>query len=116
MVSNICQRLLNKIWRAYDLDDVPHVKGIYLIGVTVRLEDPEVLYVGRTNDVHRRMAEHKRRSLAIDDFVKEQFEFNDGEDLRVKWVHEENDNHVERDYLSCISEKVGYRPRYNIKD
>lgn len=116
MVSNICQRLLNKIWRDYDLDDVPHVKGIYLIGVTVPLEDPEVLYVGRTNDVHRRMAEHKRQSLAIDDFVKEQFEFNDGEDLRVKWVHEENDNHVERDYLSCISEKVGYRPRYNIKD
>lgn len=116
MVSSICQRLLNKIWRAYDVDDAPHVQGIYVIGVTVPREDPEVLYVGRTNDVHRRLLEHKRQDLAIDEYVREQFQFNDGEDLRIKWIHEENDNHVEREYRDCIAGRLGYWPRYNIQD
>ncbi|KAJ7348727.1 hypothetical protein OS493_039413, partial [Desmophyllum pertusum] len=53
------------------------------------LEDPEVLYVGRTNDVHRRMIEHKHQDLAIDEYVKKQFDVNDGKDLRIKWVQEE---------------------------
>lgn len=116
MVSPICQRLLNKIWRQYELDDVPHIKGIYVIGITVPLDVPEVLYVCRTNDMHRRMAEHKRKHLAIDEFVKQQFEFNDGEDLRIKWVHERNDNHREREYRECIAKKLRYWPKYNIQD
>ena len=116
MVSTICQRLLNKVWRGYDVDNVPHVQGIYVIGVTVPRDDPEVLYVGRTNDVHRRLLEHRRQDLAIDEYVQQQFQFNNGEDLRIKWVHEENDNHVEREYRECIADKVGYWPRYNIQD
>ena len=116
MVSSICQRLLNKQWKEYVVDDVPHVKGIYVIGRTEPLEDPEVLYVGRSNDVHRRMGEHKRQDLAIDEYVQQQFQFNDGEDLRIKWVKEENKNHVEREYRECIAERLGYWPKYNILD
>ena len=52
MVSSICQRLLNKQWKLYELENVPSIQGIYLIGVTVPLQDPKVLYVGRSNDVH----------------------------------------------------------------
>ena len=116
MVSSICQRLLNKIWRQYDLDGVPHLQGIYLIGETVPLQDPEVLYVGRSNDVHRRLGEHKRQDLAIDEYVREQFKLNDGAYLRIKWVQDENDNHVEREYRECIANKLGYWPRYNIQE
>ena len=116
MVSPICRRLLNKKWRDYVVEDVPHIPGIYVIGRIEPLEDPEVLYVGRTNDVHRRMIEHKHQDLAIDEYVKKQFDVNDGKDLRIKWVQEENDDHVERDYRRCIAKKLGYWPKYNIQD
>lgn len=36
MVSNICTRLLKKEWRLYELDRVPHLEGIYIIGITGR--------------------------------------------------------------------------------
>nr|XP_058970322.1 uncharacterized protein LOC131796736 [Pocillopora verrucosa] len=116
MVSSICQRLLNKQWKLYELENVPSIQGIYLIGVTVPLQDPKVLYVGRSNDVHRRMGEHKRKDLAIDEYVKEQFAFNDGEDLRIKWVREINSDHRESEFRECIAKKLGYWPKYNIQD
>lgn len=88
MVSNICQKLLEKEWRAYDIENVPGgIEGIYCIGILscaprqLGLGEPTVLYVGRTNDVHRRLAEHKRQNLKIDEFVKAEFQENGGEDL-----------------------------------
>ena len=48
MVSSICQRLLDKQWKPYELEMIPQVEGIYLIGRTDPRQDPEVLYVGRT--------------------------------------------------------------------
>jgi len=75
MVSNICQKLLEKEWKAYDVENIPRAIGI-LSGPPrqLGLGEPTVLYVGRTNDVHRRLAEHKRQNLKIDEFVKEEFE------------------------------------------
>ena len=63
IVSSICQRLLDKHWKPYELEMIPQIEGIYLIGRTDPRQDPEVLYVGRTNYVHRRMEEHKRQDL-----------------------------------------------------
>lgn len=121
MVSNICQRLLNKEWRRYELDRVPHEEGIYVIGILTGIPqfrffgEPKVLYVGRTNDFHRRLAEHKRKNQKIDEFVKEEFEENDGEDLRIKWIKDENEDFVEKEYIECIARKLGYWPKYNIR-
>lgn len=119
--SNICQRLLQKKWRSYDLENVPRgIEGIYCIGILSgvqqwRFGEPEVLYVGRTNDVHRRLTEHKRQNLQIDQFVKDEFEENGGEDLRVKWVKEKNQETKEKDYIECIANKLGYWPKYNVR-
>ena len=66
MVSSICQRLLDKHWKPYELEMIPQIEGIYLIGQTDPRQDPEVLYVGHTNYVHRRMEEHKKQDLEID--------------------------------------------------
>lgn len=120
MVSNICKRLLEKVWRPYDLENIPDVQGIYLIGILTGIQqqqygEPKVLYVGRSNDVHRRLGEHKRQHLEIDDFVKKQFAENGGEDLRVKWIKEDNDESTEKQYIECIADKLGYWPQYNIK-
>ena len=122
MVSNICQRLLEKEWKAYDIEDVPEgIEGIYCIGKLsgapqqLQLGEPTVLYVGRTNDVHRRLAEHKQQNLKIDEFVKEEFEKNGGENLRVKWVTEKNKEATEKQYIECIAHKLNYWPEYNIK-
>lgn len=84
MVSNICTRLLKKEWRLYELDRVPHLEGIYIIGITGRnksdsYEETNVLYVGRTNDVHRRLGEHTRQNLKIDEFVKNNLRRTRGE-------------------------------------
>ena len=114
MVSNICNRLLRKEWKRYVTDDIPHIGGIYVIGKIQRFADPEVMYVGRSNDIHRRMVEHKRQDLAVDRFVQEMFEENGGEALRVKWIMESNEQIKEHDYIECIAQKEGW-PEYNIR-
>lgn len=121
MVSKICQRLLEKVWRPYDLENVPDIEGIYCIGVVSGVPqwqlfgEPKILYVGRSNDIHRRLGEHKRQNLQIDDFVKEEFEENGGENLRIKWIKEKNEETVEMEYIKCIAHKLGHWPEYNIK-
>lgn len=115
MTSSICTSLLNKVWRAYEVDEIPHIEGIYIIGITHPFGDPEIVYVGRSNDVHRRMVEHKRQDLAIDEFIKKQFEYNDGEQLRVKYIKEKNPETKESEYIECIADKIGYWPRYNMR-
>ena len=116
MVSSICQRLLDKQWKPYEVENVPSIQGIYLIGEAVPFQDPKVLYVGRSNDVHRRMGEHKRKDLAIDQYVQEQFQLNNGKYLRIKWIPEINTDHRERQHRECIAKKLDYRPRYNIQN
>ena len=109
MVSNICQRLIDKVWKSYanDLDKVPKAEGIYAIGQA----DGEVLYVGQSNDMRRRLGEHKREK----EFVKDEFKKNGGKHLQIKWVEDKDHKCVEGHYLECIEKKLGYRPRYNIK-
>ena len=116
MASNICQRLLNKVWRSYanDLHEAPQAKGIYAIGRTWG-NDVRYIYVGHSNDIRRRLQEHKYQHLAIDEFVKEQFRLNNGQNLRIKWVEEKNGECVEGDYLDCMHQKLGYWPDYNKK-
>ena len=115
MVSNICSRLLRKVWREYDTDDIPHIEGIYVIGVIHPFTETEVVYVGRSNDIHRRMVEHRSQDLVIDRFVQEMFDKNGGEDLRVKWIEEDDQERREHDYIECIADKEGRWPKYNIR-
>ena len=114
MSSNICQRLLDKVWRSYvnDLDTVPEAEGIYAIGD----EDGAVLYVGHSKQMRTRLRQHKSGQQAIDEFLKQQFAaVNSGSNLGIKWVEDPNHKCVEGEYLECIEEKLGYRPCFNKK-
>ena len=114
MSSNICQRLLDKVWRSYvnDLDTVPEAEGTYAIGD----EDGTVLYVGHSKQMRTRLRQHKSGQQAIDEFLKQQFAaVNSGSNLGIKWVEDPNHKCVEGEYLECIEEKLGYRPRFNKK-
>ena len=111
MASNIFQRLINEVWRSYDLGNVPTAKGIYAIGNKRGM----VLYVGQSNNMQRRLREHKHGKQVIDQFVKEEFRQNNGVNLRIKWIEEGDHACLEGDYLKCLAEKLGYWPEYNMK-
>ena len=113
-MENICTRLLKKSWSNYNVSQIPHVEGIYVVGTTHPRASTEVVYVGRSNDIHRRMLEHKRQDLAVDKFVKKNFKENGGVHLRVKWIEEHDQKAKESDYITCIANKLGYWPRFNI--
>lgn len=116
MVSKICTRLLQKKWKHYELEKVPKDEGIYVIGIKLELSgEPEVLYVGRTNNFRRRLREHTTQNLTIDEFLKKQISSDGGNDLRVKWIKEINDDHTEKEYINCIYHKLKYWPRFNIR-
>ena len=112
-MENILTRLLKKSWNNYDVSEIPHVEGIYVIGTTHRRASTEVVYVGRSKDIHRRILEHKRQYLAIDKFVKRNFKENGGVNLRVKWIEEQDQKSKESDYISGVANKLGYWPRFN---
>ena len=110
MASNICQRLLNKVWRSYanDLDKVPEAEGIYAIGAIEK-----VAYVGHSKHIRTRLLQHKSGQQAINQRVKQEFERNGGINLKIKWVEEAHHQCVEGEYLECIASKLGYWPEYN---
>lgn len=116
MAGQICQRLIRKVWRsyAYDLENVPEDEGIYVIGLEEARDRVTYLYLGHSNNIHRRLQEHKCQSLDIDEFIKEQFRKNRGTRLRIKWVLEPDSKLDEGEYLHCIEQKVGHL-KYNIK-
>ena len=111
MASNICQRLLNKVWISYanDLDNVPEAEGIYAISDT----SEKVAYVGHSKHIRTRLREHKSGQQAIDQFLKQEFGRNGGINLGIKWVEEAHHQCVEGEYLECIASKLGYWPEYN---
>ena len=112
-MENICTRLLTKSWNNYNVSQIPHVEGIYVIGITYPSASIEVLYVAGSNDIHGRMLEHKKQDFAIDKFVKRNFKENGGVHLRVKWIEEQDQKRKESDYISCVVNKLGFTPKYN---
>ena len=100
---------MKKVWRSYarDLDIAPHAEGIYTIGFQDPDGDVEYIYLGHSNNIRRRLKEHKRQDLDIDDFVKDQFRLNNGENLEIKWVEEKARECAEGEYLDCMHKKLG---------
>jgi len=77
--------------------------------------DVRYIYVGYSTDIRRRLQQHKSQTLAIDEFVKDQFSSNSGKNLRFIWVKVTNAKCAEGDCLECMQEKLGYWPEYNKK-
>ena len=121
MASNICQRLQQDVWKSYanGLSEAPTSEGIYAIGflesVPPGVLNVKTIYVGQTNNIHRRLREHKYQNLKIDDFVKSQFNLDGGKYLMIKWVEERNYKCQEGNYLNCMNNNLGYWPSFNRK-
>ena len=119
MASNICQRLIDEVWKFYatDLHKAPESEGIYAIGFR-HLYPPdfvEVIYVGRSKHIRTRLQQHKYPKQAINNSVKCQFALNGGINLCIKWVEVQNSKCLEGEYLNCMSAKLGYWPRCNLR-
>ena len=117
MANDICDKLIQKQWLRYkDFSLVRHVEGIYVIGVKKPSKRAiEYLYLGQSVDVSDRIKQHKYGDQKIDGFIRRNFRRNGGNDLRVKWIQEENHKFKEGVYIKCIEKKLGYKLKYNIK-
>lgn len=115
MAYSVCNNLIRKKWKSYahDLHKAPEAEGIYSIGVE-RAGRVRYQYVGQTNNIRRRLKEHKNQNLEIDKFVKKKFnQRNAGETLRIKWAKEKDSKCTERKYKECIEEYLPYKLKYN---
>ena len=116
MAKEVCDKLIDKRpWAKYtDADEIPSEEGIYVIGVKIKGQRAIVyLYLGRSKDLRKRVKEHKYGSQEIDQFVKLNFQWNDGKDLRVKWIYEPKHKDKETAYIKCVEKKLGYDLKYN---
>ena len=115
MAGKICDKLLHERWLFYTkTSDIPHVGGIYIIGVKKpRARAITYLYLGQSIDVHERIQQHKYGDQEIDGFIKRNYRKNGGKDLRVKWVHEPKHKVTEGKYITCMENKLHYELKYN---
>ena len=106
--------LLGKNWKPIKTSKPGgKIPGIYLIGLKI-LNYVIYLYLGRSNDVRRRLFEHmqpaRKSKQKIDDFI--QFK---GEDvIMVKWIEDPDQKDVKGEYLDYVESKY-YKLHFNMK-
>ena len=115
MATEICNKLIHEPWMFYaDAYKIPHVGGIYVIGIKrPRLRTIQYLYLGQSNDVHKRTQDHKYGRQDIDAFIRRNYRRNGGKDLRVKWTGEPRHKSKEGRYIRCMENLLGYELEYN---
>ena len=115
MRGQVCDRLSKTPWQKYDVTPVPKVPGIYAIGQNVGGKETKYLYIGRSNDVKRRLQEHKTPTPQhdIDRKVAGKFKQHKETELRIKYVPEQKQKSKEGAYIECMTKKNKYRPVLN---
>ena len=116
MAEGVCEELISeRPWKKYtDTKNIPHTKGIYVIGVKIKgKRDIKCLYLGRSKDVHKRLANHKHGCHEIDEYVRRNFKNHHEKDLRVKWIEEPKPKEKETAYINCLEQKLDYKLEYN---
>ena len=114
--GQICDKLSKNPWLPYDVSSVDKVPGIYVIG-DKQGSETKYLYAGRSNDVKRRLQEHKsQKQQDIDNRVTGKFKKHKETDLRIKYVPEQRQKSKEGEYMQCLTKKIGYRPVLNKRD
>ena len=115
MSSQVCDKLSNNPWQKYDTSFVPKKPGIYAIGQKVGRKETEYLYVGRSNDMKRRLQEHKSPTpqQAIDKKVAGKIKQHKESELKIKYVPEKKQKSKEGAYIDCLTKKNGHRPVLN---
>ena len=108
-------KLLKKDWNPIKTGKPSRkIPGIYFIGLKL-LGYVIYLYLGRSNDIRRRLFEHmqpsRKSKQKIDEFIQWK-----GEDfIEVKWVEDPDQKKVEREYMDYVEKEVGYTLYYNKK-
>lgn len=115
MAANICNKLRREPWMFYSDDTkIPHLGGIYTIGIKrPKLRAVKYLYLGQSNDVHKRIQDHKYGAQDIDAFIRRSYRRNGGKYLRVKWIGEPRHKSKEGRYIRCMEKLLGYELEYN---
>ena len=86
MRSQVCDKLSERPWQKYDTSSVP---GIYAKGEKkVGSKKIEYMYVGRSEDMKRRLQQHKGPTPQqdIDQRVARKFKQQKESELRIKYV------------------------------
>lgn len=101
-----------KVWQPYETRKVTKKGGIYLI----RKAKGKIQYLGQSSNLRKRLNAHKYGSQqAISKFVKEEFDKNDGKNLRIKWIPTQYHKCIEGMALDYVAMKIGYWPPKNKK-
>ena len=116
MANDICDKLIHKQWLRYtDYSLIPHVGGIYVIGVKKSSKRAIIyLYLGQAEDVNNRIKRHKYGDQKIGGFIRRNLR-SGGKALRVKWIQEQRHKFKEGVYIKCMEKKLGYKLKYNLK-
>ena len=90
MATDICNKLRREPWMFYsDATKIPHLGGIYTIGIKrPKSRAIQYLYLGQSNNVHKRIQGHKYGGQDIDALIRRNYRRNGGKYLRVKWIGE----------------------------
>ena len=117
MSDQVCKKLTQQHWRKYDTSKVPEKPGIYAIGEKLYNGDTACLYVGRSNNLKRRLDEHKTPTpqQLIDFQVAGRFQQHQESKLRIKAVPEKRQKTLEGAYINGITKKMGYPPVLNLR-
>ena len=98
------------------MSSVDKVPGIYVIGEKQGSET-KYIYAGRSNDVRRRLEQHKsQKQQDIDKKVADKYKKHKETDLRIHYVPEQRQKSKEGEYMQCLKEKIGYRPVLNKRE
>ena len=113
-----CDDLLKTQWKKYSssVPNVPEKSGIYAIGKKrYKDEDIEYLYGGQSNNMKRRLKEHKSPTPQqdIDKRVVRKFKQHRESDLVVKYVATKREKTVEGPCIESLTKKKGYFPVLN---
>ena len=116
--EKVCDDLLKTPWKEYtsSIPNVPEKSGIYAIGEkSCKDEKSKYLYVGQSNNMNRRLKEHKSPSPQqdIDKRVSGKFKQHRESDLVVKCVATKRQKTVEGSCIESLTKKKGYFPVLN---
>jgi predicted GIY-YIG superfamily endonuclease len=102
-MAPICEKLFKAKGKAITSKSFPKKSGIYTIN-----EGNMVLYAGMTNNLKRRIQEHRRGNTQCVDLY---LAAADTRDIKVKYTPVKNPGSQERKFINCIRKKKG---RYSL--
>lgn len=119
-MEEICNQLVDGRRKWHDADARPRssIPGIYAIGEVSGQGKMEIIYVGHSKDVRRRLNEHfnpnRSEEQAINKYIHKQKMLGNLENIKIRALEDPDHEENEGEYLCCIAKKLRKWPRFNI--